>query len=147
MHHAAEMRRCLEDLDVVAVRRLWRHVAPNMPQPKSDSDALIILHHARTQSAVVLLKHRAYSHRWLCDRGLPSGLPDNLKPHAERMYPKIVGSVGISVNSKYRQVREEIHDAMADVVENAYADRKEDPEYIKPRMREARFRAQKRLGL
>ena len=36
---------------------------------------------------------------------------------------------------------------MTDVVENCYADRKETPEYIKPRMMEARFRAQKRLGL
>lgn len=140
------MRRCLEQLDVQAVRRLWSHVAPSMPQPESDSDALIALHHARTQSESIAVRLRAYSHRWLLDHGLPSGLPDGLKPRAERLYPKIVGAVGISVNSKYAVVRDEIRGAMTDVVENCYADGRTSPEYIKPRMMEARRIAQKRLG-
>ncbi len=147
MDHAAEMRRCLETCDVVGIRRLWAHIAPAMPQGGTDRDVMIMIHHARTQSASLKLRLRAYSHRWLVDNGYPSGLPDELKPRAERMYPKVVGVVGISVNSKYEVVRREIGGAMADVVENAYADGKTDPGYIRPRMMDARKQAQKRLGL
>src|SRR5262249_47481856 len=74
--HAAEFRRCLEQLDVAGIRKLWRHVSPNMPQPKNDAEALISLHSARTQSEAMPIKLRAWSHRWLLDNGLPSQLPD-----------------------------------------------------------------------
>ena len=39
MNHAAEFRRCLEDLDVKGIQKLWKHVQPNLPQPKNDRDA------------------------------------------------------------------------------------------------------------
>lgn len=146
--HAAEMRRCLESLDVVGVRRLWAHIAPHLAGAgMGDAEVLVSLHHARTQSESMSLKLRAYSHRWLVDNGYPSGLPDPLKPRAERLYPRIADAVGISVNSKYEQVQREISGAMIDVVENCYADRKTAPEYVRPRMLDARFRAQKRLGM
>lgn len=146
MGHEAEMRRCLEALDVEGVRRLWAHIAPQFAQC-TDAEALAALHMARTAAESITLRLRAYSHRWLSDNGYPSALPDALRPKAERMYPKIVTAVGISVISKYRQVADEVGGAMRDVVENCYADGKEDPEYIRPRMLEARQIARKRLGL
>jgi len=144
--HEAEMRRCLEALDVEGARRLWHHLAPHMAGC-GNAEALASLHMARTQAESIAFRLRAYSHRWLTDNGYPSGLPDEMKPKAERIYPTIVTTVGISVISKYPQVSGEIGDAMRDVVENCYADGKEDPEYIRPRMLEARQIARRRLGL
>ena len=141
MNHSAEFRRCLSECDISGVRRLWQHVAPNMPQPKSAHDALMAIHHARTQLPLLTLKQRAYSHRWLLDHGYPSGLPDGLKPSAERLYPKVVAAVGIAVKGSSplgRQVAPLIQSAMSDAVLEAYADKKTDPAFVKARMMDAR---------
>jgi hypothetical protein len=142
MHpHAAEFRRCLDDCDVVALRQLWAHCFPHLPQPRTDVGALIILHRARTEANSSSLKKWAYSHRWLEDNGHQSGLPDHLKPAAERIYPKIVDAVGISVRSLSRRHREEaraLQSVMSDAVADAYADGRKDPVFVKARMMEAR---------
>lgn len=96
--HEAEAHRCIRDLDVAGYRRLWRHIAPHLPQPTDDKQAAAMLHHARTQSTKLPLKLRAYSHRYLLDHGLPSGLPDHMKPKAERLYPVVREMVGLSIN-------------------------------------------------
>lgn len=92
------MRRCLRELDVTGFRRLWRHVAGHLMQPADDGQALALMHRARTETIFMERKLRFYSHRWLLDHGLPSGLPDTLKPMAERMYPRIAAMTGVSVN-------------------------------------------------
>lgn len=148
MQHANEFRRCLVELDVAGIRRLWAFVSPHLPQPESDKDALISLHMARTQSSLVELKLRAYSHRWLLDTGYPSGLPDELKPKAERLYPKLVGAVGIAVRASsefMRPVAAEVQKAMSDAVAEAYADGREDPAFVQERMFEARSRVRRKL--
>jgi len=63
---------------------MWAGIFPNEPQPQDDAATLATLHYARTLANSVPFKLRAYSHRWLCERNLPSGLPDALKPKAER---------------------------------------------------------------
>jgi hypothetical protein len=112
---------------------------------------LIAMHHARTQANSIPLKKRAYSHRWLLDHGFPSGLPDKLKPRAERIYPKIVSAVGIAVktNGVFAAAGPLIQEAMEDAVKEAVADgRLEDAEYVKQRIQEARQGAvQKLLGI
>lgn len=146
MQHTAELRRCLADCDVVAIRRLWRHVSPHLPQPQSDHAALVSIHHARTTMASMALKLRAWSHRWLLDHGYPSGLPDDLKPRAERMYPKIADAVGISVGATspiLKPVAVIVRGAMENAVLDAYADNKRDPAFVKARMQEARASIQK----
>jgi hypothetical protein len=135
--------RCLETLDVAGVRALWARTGAS--QPKTDREALASLHYARTCSTRVHTNKRAYSHSWLRGEGLPTGLPDNLKAKAERLYPVVKGVAGISVISKHPQIVTEVRGAMEDVVENAYADGNEDPAYIRPRMMEARKKAIKRL--
>ena len=124
--------------------RLWAHVSPHLPQPQTDHDALVIvIHHARTQALSMAFKLRAYSHRWLTERGLPSGLPDILRPAAERVYPRIVTGVGIAVKpTSPRRAQEAIalRGAMSDAVAEAYADGRTEPEYVKMRMSEARER-------
>jgi hypothetical protein len=139
---ADHFRRALEECDIATIRKLWAHVAPGMPQPATDFEALAALHHARTQAASIALKQRAWSHRWLLDHDLPSGLPDPLKPRAERLYPQVVSAVGISVNVyRSKRVAErvgEIRQAMSDAVAGAYADHNTEPGFVKARMMEAR---------
>lgn len=145
--HAAEFRRCLEAIDVPQACKLWAHVNPHLPQPQSDDQARVMLHHARTLTESLPLKLRAYSHAWLRERGLPSGLPDRLKAGAERLYPVVVGVVGISVNmpKAFREVAQEVRGAMEHSVLDTYADGVTDPAIVKPRMFEARAKALKQL--
>jgi hypothetical protein len=135
------MRRALEEHDVITCCKLWQIIAPRMPQPKNDAESYFIMHHACTQADNVSLRSRAYSHRWLLDHGYPSGLPDELKPNAERMYPKIADAIGIacgSASEAMRPVVNIVRSAMENVVLEHYADGVRDPKIIKPRMLEAR---------
>lgn len=145
--HTAEFKRCLEALDVPQARRLWAHVNPHLPQPQTDEQMLVMLHHARTLAESLPVKARAYSHAWLRERGLPSGLPDRLKASAERLYPVVVGVVGISVNmpKAFSEVATEVRGAMEHSVLDTYADGVTDPAIVKPRMFEARAKAIKQL--
>jgi hypothetical protein len=143
------MRAALENLDVVAARREWAATSPHLPQPKDDAEALATLHYARTLAESMTLRQRAYSHRWLNDRGLPSGLPDNLKPRAERIYPKIVTGVGTFArgNSELgRAIAAPVQQAMSDAVAECYADGHEhDIPIIRARILEARDITMRRL--
>lgn len=134
-------RGALEQCDVALVRKMWSHIAPNMPQPQTDHDALVQIHYARTLAVAIKFRLRAYSHCWLSERGLPSGMPDWLKPRAQRMYPVVVSSVGIAVrgNSEVgRRIAPIIQRAMSDAVNDAYAEGRQEPSFVKARMMEAR---------
>ena len=146
--HNAEFSRCLAECDVQGIRRLWSHVSPHLPQPANDHDALVAIHHARTQANSFNLRLRAYSHRFLIDNGYPSGLPDYLKPRAERMYPRIEDGVGISVGGTGEvgnMIAPIIQGAMSDAVMDCYANGDKDPLIVKPRMFEARKTAVRKL--
>jgi len=148
MDHGAEFRRCLEQLDVAGIRALWRHVSPHLPQPADDAEALTTLHFARTQTRSVALKLRAWSHRWLLDNGHPSGLPDELKPAAERICPRVVEAVGIMVafsNPILKPIGDQVRGAMEDAVLDAYAHKKTEPAFVRARMAEARETAVRKL--
>ena len=149
--YSTELRRYLEAGDVSGVRHLWQHEFPHLPQPQDDEEALVVLHMARTLSDSMTLKLKAYSHRWLLDHGFPSQLPDELKPLAERIYPKVVTAVGLSVNTEselLKPVMAEVQKAMEGAVLEAYGDGKEgDIPHIRKRMKEARERAVKALTI
>jgi len=137
-----EFGRCLQELDAKAAAALWPTVFPGSPVP-NETGVLTFLHHARTQSESMPFRLRAYSHSWLCERGLPSGLPDILKPKAERIYPRVVEAVGVSVKAMSEAsipVAKAIEQAMSDAVADAYASGNRDPEFVRARMQEARAR-------
>ena len=139
-------RQALIDGDVALCRKIMAHVYPKMPQPESDHDALVTMHYARTAANSIPLKYRAYSHRWLLERSLPSGLPDQLKPAADRLYPHVVDGVGIAVKTLSRSRSDlvvPIRKAMEDAVLDCYAEGDKDPELIKRRMQEARWKIDK----
>lgn len=142
-----DFRRCLEDLDVEGARKIWAEIAPGMPQPESADAALVTLHLARTTAESVPFRLRAYSHRWLTDAGLPSNLPDHLRPEAERVYPKVVPAVGISVTARDPEMEplaRMIESAMSAAVSEVHADGKIlDTELVRSRMVQARSRATK----
>lgn len=146
---ASEFRRCLEECDIDGVRKLWAHVSPHLPQPTSHADTLVIIHRARTQTNSIALNLRAYSHRWLLDQGYSSGLPDELKPSAERLYPKVTGAVGLSINVGspwLKPIVPIVRGAMQDAVLEAEADGKlDDASHVKRRMMEAREYTMKKL--
>ena len=133
-------RRALIDCDVALVRRMWIHIAPHLPQPNSDEQALAEIHAARTGASSIGFNHRAYSHSWLIERGLPSMLPDDLKPKAERMYPRVVDAVGIGVKAapEKHDMGKALMRAMSDAVADCYANGDRDPALVKARMMESR---------
>lgn len=145
MDMSATFRRALQDLDVSLIRKVWRVIAPHLPQPKTDEDALMALHVARTGADSMDLGQRAYSHAWLLERGLPSQLPDHLKPSAQRMYPVTVSSVGISVTSKHEFVKDSVQGVMRLAVLDCYGNGDEDPKIVKPRMMDAKDKELKAL--
>lgn len=89
----------LERLDIGLARKMWAHAMVHLPQPATDGEALIVMHIARTGARSISFQHRAYSHAWLIERGIPSSLPDQLRPRAERMYPQPIAGVGIAVRN------------------------------------------------
>jgi hypothetical protein len=141
MSYADAFRRCLIDLDVVGMCDLWFRVAPHLPQPRNNDEALVTIHCARTQTESIPLGLRCYSHAWLCERGLPSGLPDRLKPMASRLYPHQVKAVGIAVKAMSTAsvpLARAIEKAMSTAVLECYADGVTDVDLIRGRMNEAR---------
>jgi hypothetical protein len=143
MNHAAEFRRCLIELDIVGICDLWFHVSPRLPQPKNNDEALATMHYARTQAGSIPVKLRCYSHAWLCERGLPSGLPDWMKPKAARLYPHSVNAVGVAVkamSAASEPLARAIEKAMSNAVMGCYADGVTDSDIIKARMDAARLR-------
>jgi hypothetical protein len=143
------MRECLETADVHNARELWNKAAPHLPQPKDDAEALKTIHYARTVSGAIRDPLRCYSHRWLEEQGLPSGLPDRLKPKADRLYPRIASAVGLAV--QMRNPAEagggvEIRKAMEYAVLEAEADgRLTDSPFVKLRVEEARAKERRKL--
>lgn len=141
-------RQCMVELDINLARKLWKHIAPNMPQPGNDADVLATMHMARTQMRTIAFKLRAYSHRWCVDNGFPSALPDELKPKAERIYPRIVDGVGIACKAMSPVTAPVLHlvrREMENAVLEAYADRRTEPSFVKGRMMEARAKAKRKL--
>jgi hypothetical protein len=142
-----DFRAALEAGDVRLVRKMWSSFFPGMPQPKPEH-AETVMHMARTVSETVSLKARAYSHKWLCERNLPSQLPDKLRPAAERMYPRVVEGVGISVNCRNPLLKPamlEVRKSMEDAVADAYANGDTDPALVSRLMAEARAKTEKKL--
>ena len=146
--HSAEMRRCLIALDVKAIRALWKHVAPEMPQPESDEEALVTMHMSRTSAEFLPLKLRAYSHAFLRDNGLPSQLPDHLRPSAEQLCPRIVDAVGYAPKFRsplLKPLKPLIVKAVGDAIEDCYAENRTDPVFVTRQMHEAKEKVIKQL--
>lgn len=144
----AAFRALLEAGDVEGLRRYYAAHMAHLPQPKTNAEAEIVMHLARTASASVAFKHRAYSHAWLCERNLPSQLPDMLKPAAERLHPKVVEGVMVSVNFRNELLKPAaklVRDAINEAIEDCYAEGDTDPVLVRQRMDAAKAAEMKAL--
>lgn len=68
-------------------------------------------------------------------------MPDNLKPRAERIYPKIVAGVGVSMNASSDlmvAILPIVHRSVNNAIEEAFADGRTEPGFVSTRMRAAR---------
>lgn len=142
MGFSAAFRRCLETLDAKGLMKLWGHVAPNMPQPANVHEATISLHHARTQADSMTDAARRYSHDWLVERGLPSGLPAEMLP--ER--PVVVSAIGVAIAHRRREGADKeragaILAAMTNAAGEMHADGVADPAVIRSHILAARTKA------
>jgi hypothetical protein len=123
------------ELDVPGFRAAF------LPLGASDGETLTMMHIARTEAQSIPLRMRAYSHRWLIERGLPSGLPDALRPTVDQTCPVVVDAVGVAVkaaSSLTAPIVGHVRDAMSAAVEDCYANGDRAPEIVRPRMQAAR---------
>ncbi len=144
MSISAAFRAALYDADVRRTRHLWAQVSPDMPQPESDGEAEVIMHQARTAADSVPIQKRIYSHAFLAERGLPSQLPEGMKPPRERNGPPVIfpaaliGVGTLSSNCDRREEAKAMERAMADAVGDMITSGIIDRERIAKRMWEAR---------
>jgi hypothetical protein len=134
---------------VAGMRALHALVFPHLPAPKSDRDVLAAIHHARTQAEAMPFKARAWSHHWLVDNNLPSGLPDHLKPRAEQVCPRVAEVTGFSANFRsriLRPIKPEVEAAVTEVILDEYSGRVVRHDRLKGRMLEAKEKAIRRLA-
>lgn len=127
--YAAAVRRCLDELDVNGMRKLHARMYPHLPSPGDNKLVLATMHRARTQRRDMPLRARAYSHTWLLAHGYPSGLPDMLKPKAERIYPRKVGATGFAPSFSspiLKPIKTHVEHDVGVVILDAYATDKVD---------------------
>ena len=136
-----ETRAILIDGDVDTYRKL-------MPAGTTRAQAEIGLHISRTHAESVPFKLRAYSHRWLLERSLPSKLPNILRPKAERIEKVVQEGVAISANVRdpiMMPVAIEIRTAMENIVNDMYSSGTPDPVKLRREMMFARDRTKRKL--
>lgn len=137
-------RALLESGDVTGLQSAWANHYPRLPRPRTREQTEIVMHYARTEADSVSFRARAYSHAWLSERSLPSGLPDQLRASADRLYPRVAAAVGISVNAKSPELQpalDGVRVAMERAVLDAEAEgRLTDSPFVVARMGEARRR-------
>lgn len=80
VRHAAEFRRCVLELDISGIRKLWAHVSPHLAQPSNDREAIYSLHMARANMETAPAVLRQYSDRWMRERGLGTYMHESLRP-------------------------------------------------------------------
>lgn len=129
--HGKEFRRCLLELDVDGMRRLWALTAGHLPQPQSAEEALYTMHLARVQMKNISHRARLYSQAWLKEREKKSvvapavgtavgGLPGSKRTQrhvdlAGELQHVVLQSVraGIDVEADAKEVKIRIDDRIA----------------------------------
>jgi hypothetical protein len=148
MSAQTEFHAALASCDVRLVRKASAKLFPHLPQPHTYADAEKSMHMSRTQLPTLSDSQRLYSHQWLTERGLPSQLPDELRPKAERVHPVIAEGVMVAVLAQTEEMRpfaQVLERAMSDAVADAYANGDTAPAIVKDRMQAARSRTYRDL--
>lgn len=94
MSARSEFRAALRDRDIPLLIKASAVLFPDAPVP-TEAEALVQMHVARTMQGWMTIEERSYSHFWLLEQGLPSMLPPELLPKADRYRPEAKSAVGI----------------------------------------------------
>lgn len=127
------MRRCLEEIDIEGIQRLWSVIAPGAPQPASDSAALLTIHMARVRCQAINARQRDYSRAWLGER-----------ERQQKVYA--VGIAVLAANPARRDEASDVRAAMAESVSDsirAGIDIETEGDEIRRRMLAARAKARR----
>lgn len=139
---SAAVRQILERLDVGMFREAWPKIRPGQPAPRSDVEALALMHAARVLCAAIPIRLRRYSHEWLAGRGIAAPIPLDMLHEP----PRFAEATGISVNASHPEVVAAISGVMLDALHESEAER--DPVAVtRARMQGARHRERRALGL
>lgn len=76
--HGAEFRRCLIEMDIDGMMRLWKHCAPHLADTNRKACEMS-MHLARTKMETLPIKLKVYSQNWLNERGVGSFLADDVR--------------------------------------------------------------------
>ena len=137
LKHAAEFRRCLVEVDVKGIMKLWRHVAPHLAN-QTPEEALTALHMARCEAKSIHNKLKLYSVAWLAERGYQK--VDGNWIHGPKM-PAVASAVGIASRSQDPAFAKKITTAMQDALLNGLAKGIIEP----PRQKELMLKARDRV--
>lgn len=135
MLHGAELRRCLIQLDVHGMKKLWQHCNPHLPR-QTTIDALCSMHMARVQMRTIPRKLKNYSRDWLRDQNI--FLIDgkwSVRDPALKIYSE---GVGIASTSSVPGLSKKIVNAMSEALLNGMAKGIMDPPHQKELMLKAR---------
>jgi hypothetical protein len=138
MHYPSEFRRCLLEMDVEGIMRVWSHVSPHLPQP-SPAEAAIQLHMARVEARYMPRKAKEYSASWLAEQGYAKIGGEWV--HGISKPKPVVEAVGISsqgLGGIVRPINEKIMVYMEDALLNALAKGVNEPPMQKEAMLKAR---------
>lgn len=141
--HGAEFRRCLLQLDVVGVMKLWKHVAPHLAD-QTPGEALTSLHIARVDAKSVPVKLKHYSRDWLAERGI---IKVNGKWTQGPPVTVVAEAVGIAVKSRDPRVAKRIHRAMHDALLNGMAKGVTEPQIQSELMHKARMKERSKMAM
>jgi len=78
--YGPEIKRCLIELDVEGMKKVWNHVAPHLTI-HGDGSILATMHLARTQMESCPMGIKLYSQRWLNERGIGSFMDNDKRGH------------------------------------------------------------------
>lgn len=65
LRYEFEILRCLLELDIAGIRKVWKEMSPHLDQPESDWQTLRIMHEARIRMRNISPLQKRYSEHWL----------------------------------------------------------------------------------
>lgn len=145
--HASEFRRCLLELDLDGITKIWRHVAPHLAE-QSPKDTMISIHIARCEMKYIPKKAKTYSEAWLADLGyrkIDGKWVEGLPPPA--VYADSVGISSRSASGYVLPLNQKIMTYMEDALLNTMAKGITEPRVQKENMMKAREKVRHKARL
>lgn len=136
MEYSAEYRRCLLEVDVDGVIKLWAHTNPNLPQPTQE-EARVQIHIARVEAKSMPANEKQWSLAWLAEHGYRK-IDGSWMPFPHNGYADAVGISSQHLSGRVLPLNRKIMDYMRGALLNQMAKGVTEPEIQKEAMLAAR---------